>query len=202
MTRTLDDTTRASSPGGLALSHRKLRQLQPELLQPLRWLFVDKRLIAGHKKGRKYLLTHVTEHLTHGDSRAALVVSTTPLRVAAYSDDLDCVVLLAFPQAFVKRHGLQPGRRLLTVNTYARREHGVGRDLVEGPDASGVWGDFAPYVAEFLSDDLARIEQRKAQIDEFEWARCQGLASDWLARHGQLARDGRPLHCGLPAHLR
>ena len=199
MTKTLRDDTRASHPGGLALSRTKLRALQPELLYPLRWLLADKRMIAGRAKGRRWLLTHVEEHLQHGDSRAAIVVSVDPLRIAAYTGELDAVALLGFDRRFARGQALAAGQRLLVVNTYSPRSAGVATDLREGPGAHGRWGNFAPYVAEFLSDDTARIEARKKEIDEAEWLRTVTLAREWIERHGLAARDGRPLACANPA---
>lgn len=202
MTRTLRDDTKAFDPGRLALSRAKLAALQPELLSPLRWMFASKRLIAGHKKGREYLLTHVEEHLMHGDSRAAIVVSIAPLRIAAYSGDIDCVALLHFAPGLATQHQLAVGQRMLTVNTYSARALGVGRDLHEGPAATRIWGNFAPYIAELLSDDRERIEAHKATIGEPEWARAAELARRWVGEHGMLARDGRPLQCAVEAHIR
>ena len=54
---------------------RKLMQLQPELLSPLRWaLAIWRKQIKALMNERMYLLTHIEEHLLHGESRAALVV--------------------------------------------------------------------------------------------------------------------------------
>ena len=50
--------------------------------------------------------TYLKEQLLHGDSRAAVVVSVDPLLlVAAYTDELDCVALLRFPDSeFVEEY--------------------------------------------------------------------------------------------------
>jgi len=201
MSRTLRDDTFAVLPGSINLSRAKLARLQPQLLSPLHWFFTSKRMIQGHKRGRSYLLTHVKEHLMLGASNAAVVVSLSSLRIAAFSSDIDCVALLHFAPSFARDYQLTVGQRLLSINTYAPRSAGIATDLREGPHATGRWGNFAPYIAELLSDDAAMIEDRKSRLGP-EYDRAAELVPQWLARHGSLARDGRPLFCNLPAHLR
>src|SRR5262245_23494382 len=169
--KTLDNTTQASNPGSLRVSPRKLYTMHPELASWWAWMAYIIRERKTRGLSRTFWLTHIEEHLMHGDSRAALVVSIDPLRVAAYSDDLDCVVLLEFDQSFVRDYRLKVGSRLLTVNTYARVKWGYASDIVRGEDPNEDWGNFAPYIGEFLSDDVRVIERRKASISEDEWLR-------------------------------
>jgi hypothetical protein len=153
-----------------------------------RWLFGDK------------VADKLDEHLQIGDSRAAVVVSRTPLLVAAYTDELDCVALLGFPAQFLDRFGLNVGTRLLTVNTYWAMPQ-VAADLSAGPAELGRFQNFYPLIAEFLSDDSARIARRKAEIGEPEWERCLALGREYLTRRPGLARDGSPFHSARPAKL-
>jgi len=147
--------------------------------------------------GRKFAAM-LDEHLRLGDSRAAVVVDTMPLLVAAYSSDIDCVALLRFPEVFVERHGLRAGSRLLTVNMYAA-QFAVTPDLDPGPDATGDWQNFYPLIAEFLSEDVDRIAFRKAEIDESEWSRCTALGQAYVQSHPGLARSGSPFASDDPA---
>lgn len=194
-TLTLNNASFASDPGRIQLSHGKLRRLQPELYEPqglYRWF--------GRLSPNQHLrLTHTEEHLLHGDSRAALVVSINPLLVAAYTDELDCIALLRFPQELAQEYSLQVGSRLLTVNLYM---HGntTASDLQPGPTSYQRYSNFIPLIAEFVSADQTRIEARKAAIAEAEWARTEGLAQEYLAQHGQRCRDGRPLYNHIPAN--
>jgi hypothetical protein len=64
-------------------------------------------------------MTYIKEQLIAGDSNPAVVVSVDPLRVAAYSPDLDSVAMLAFPNNFVDIYNLEIGTKLITVNTYS-----------------------------------------------------------------------------------
>lgn len=189
-TRTLDDTTRASDPGRVRLSHAKLKLLRPDLFGFRAWL---RRLTSGFSQ-----LTYIEEQLQHGDSRAAVVVDADPLLVAAYTDELDCIAMLRFPAEVRAAYGLAVGSRLLTVNTYGR-ESAYGKDLIPGPNRFDRWACFHPIIAEFVSDDLSRIEARKAQIPEAEWERAAGLGAEYLRAKPGVARDGRPVYAIMPA---
>ncbi len=198
--RTMDPSTPAGNPGGLRLSRRKLAILQPELLSWWRWTlgaWTGKHPFRAADRG--FLLAHIEEHLLYGDTRAAVVVGLRPLRIAAYSDEFDCTALLAFPDAFADEYRLGLGGRLLGVNTYASLERGHAGDLVDGEGSSHRWGNFAPYIAEFLTEDLARVEARKTEIHIDEWRRAERLGRAMPAAPGIRARDGRPTTCALPA---
>lgn len=187
MSRFHDDDTRASDPGGLSLSKAKLavfrRSLNPieRLCAPLQ---TPDALIA--------------EHLNLGDSRAAMVVSVEPLLVAAYTDELDCIAMLRFPQLFVQAYALHPGSALLTVNTYGQGSR-LSRDLVPGPGDLGRWSSFWPHIAEFLSDDRVRIDSRKRSIGDDEWQRTIVLGRQYREQFGDRARDGSPYRSMVPA---
>ena len=192
MTKTLDDTTRASNPGRVRVSRAKLKAQQPELFAALAWDVWD--LTAGRLSNRRSLwLTRIEEHLWHGDTRAAIVVKTDPLLVAAYTDELDCVAILHFNELFVSRYNLEIGSRLLTVNLYEYMEDGsYESDLIPGPRAYGRYRNVNPLIADFLTDDLARVAERKAQIREDEWRRTEMLAQSYLSENHATPRDGRP----------
>src|SRR5215212_5775735 len=101
-TKTLDNNKQASHPGGLRVSQEKLRVLHPELDSRVAWLkFVTSNPIYA---SRSFWRARIPEQLVYGDCRAAVVVSTEPLLVAAYTDELDCISLLEFPDSFVKEY--------------------------------------------------------------------------------------------------
>jgi hypothetical protein len=106
----------ASDPALVRLSHDKLRRLHPSLYG-LRGL-VRATLEYNLRGVFGYSRLRLREWVYHGDSRAAVVVSDLPLIVAAYTDELDCVALLRFPDEY----GLRVGARLLTANTYEWRD--------------------------------------------------------------------------------
>ena len=193
-----DDSSTASNPGGLTLSEEKLRLLEPGM-------FGVGRIIR--RIGGMFLFVNVLdmidrdvirEHLANGDARAAVVVSTSPLLVATYSDDLDCVAMLRFPDEFVERYDLEVGSQLVTVNTYYSQlvKHA---DLTFGPNQAGDWSGFFPLIAEFLSDDNDRIESLKEDIDDEEWLHCRELGEEYLDERPGVARPGRPRQAHQPA---
>jgi hypothetical protein len=127
-----------------------------------------------------------------GDSRPACVMSLEPLLVAAYSDDLDCVVMLKYPFFLIEEHELQVGSRLLTINSYFEGRR-IASDLIPGPNHHGPWSNFYPMIAEFFSDDAARIVEPKAEITDEEWDRCQALGEFYLEKFPGRFRNGSPL---------
>jgi hypothetical protein len=193
-TQTLDDSTKASDPGRIDISHIKMSQFHPELYQqgdlnsPSKYSATEQR----------FWNTHHAEHLLCGDSRAAMVASIEPLLVAAYTDELDCIAMLRFPDDLVREYELNIYQKLLTVNLY--RYGQTVADLENGPASYHRYGNFTPFIAEFLSDDRMQIEHRKTQILEAEWRRTQRLARIYIAKHGETrVRDGRPMYCDRPA---
>jgi hypothetical protein len=190
------DGTRASDSIRVRVSEAKLRKLQPELYE-------TRGLPAGFRWGARELgpaqvVQLIAEHLSFGDSRAAVVVQETPLVVAAYTDELDCVALLSFPDWLKQDYELRSGSRLLTINTYGRGK-GVSPDLVPGPASLGRWTAFYPIIAEFVSDDLDLIDRRKQSIGSEEWERTWSFGQARLRDPAPRIRDGRPLWSRNPA---
>ena len=184
MSRYHDDRTSASNPGGVRLSRSRLHRIWP--LAP--GLIGRLSRFRGSSRQFEEMLD---EHLRYGDARAAVVMSIDPLLVAAYSDDLDCVAMLQFPTSLAAMHGLSVGSRLLTINTY-HPGHEVAQDLRPGPARSDMWVNVYPVIAEFLSDELQRIESKKHDIDEVEWERCLMLGTQYLSSPPVRVRDGSP----------
>ena len=193
VTKTLDDSAVASFPGAFKLSHRKLKLLQPELFGPLAWIG----WISGNRD-QSFWLTRIEEHLLYGDSRAAVVITTSPLLIAAYTDEIDCVVLLRFSERFVSKYNLEPGSRLVTVNLYEYSDGSYETDLTPGANSTERYRNFEPLIADFLTDDVERLKERKAEIDEDEWQRTEELGQAYLTGKSR-PRDGRPFWCFLPA---
>lgn len=194
--KTLNNNTVASFPGAVSLSAAKLKILQPELFSPARWLLhLLTHPLTQNPASRSYWKVRIPEQLAFGDSRAAVVVSTSPLIVAAYTDELDCVALLRFGEKILGEYELKDGSRLITVNTYSSLDFGVARDLELGPAHCGRYGNFSPFIADFLTDDHGRLRERKAEIDEAEWQRAEELGRRLLRSPKITPRDGRPTLC-------
>jgi hypothetical protein len=177
--------TGASNPGGVTLSTTKLKAFQGAL--------------TGKATSLPAQMTddRLDEHLMHGDSRAAVVIRTQPdLLVAAYSDELDCVIMLRFDASLASTYDLNEGSRLLTINTYGRRP---SEDLHPGPKDQHRWTSVYPLIAEFLSDEMDRIRARKSRISEEEWQRALEEGKSYVTQDASVARDGNPYLSGSPA---
>lgn len=198
-TKTLDDSTRASHPGNVTISLRKLFILQPELSSRMTWIAFVLRKGITYGISRTFWIEHISEHLWYGDSRAAMVVNVEPLLIAAYTDEMDCIVLLKFESNLCRDYNLKLGTRLLTVNTYSDLRFGYAQDIIPGEAAHSQWGNMSPMIAEFLSDDVETIESRKSHIADDEWMRVEMLTKHYFSKRGMVARDGRPIFCALPA---
>jgi hypothetical protein len=109
--------------------------------------------------------------------------------------------LLSFPAQFVTKYNLKPGSRLLAVNIYLEWNFFLPEDLSPGPNQTGKYRNFAPLIADFLTDDAEAVEEKKAEITKTEWERAEALGKQYLKRNGEKARDGRPLLCHLPAKV-
>ena len=79
------------------------------------------------------------------------------------------------------------------------RENVFAKDLILGPNRFERWACFHPIVAEFVSDDLSRIEARKGQILEAVWKRATLLGEAYLRANPGVVRDGRPMYSMMPA---
>jgi hypothetical protein len=127
-------------------------------------------------------------------------MSSTPLLIAAYTDELDCIALLRFPDELTREYALQTRARLLTVNRYTLGGP-ISSDLENGPLSYGRFSNFMPIIADFVTDDVDRLHERKRAIAEDEWTRTWVLGQRYLERHGPLARDGRPPLSVRPAPI-
>ena len=142
------------------------------------------------------------EHLRLGDSRAAIVMKTHPfLLVAVYSDELDAVAMLRFETRYVALYNLKKMSRLLTVNTYTKKDDvKVVADLELGSKELGLYKNFRPLIADFLSDDMGKILKRKNGIHAKEWLRTQFLAEQYIKKNGYQGRNGSPYLSNIPSN--
>lgn len=181
---------RCIRPWGFRLSSAKLKTIRPDMFG-IRAILIKLPLVQLQR-------VCIKEHLLNGDSRAAVVVRTAPLLIAAYSDDLDCVAMLRFPDALGADYGLAVGSRLITANTYSMSAD-CDTDLIPGPLRCAPWTKFNPLIADFISDDVTRLDARKSQISESEWERAAALGEAYLSSKPNLTRDGRPIFAARPA---
>jgi len=186
-----NDASFASDPVKIRLSTKRFRRLEPSAGGFRGWWW---RQFSQGTQFEELL----DEHMSFGDSRAACVVSLEPLLVAAYTDELDCVAMLRFPEWLIAEHRLEMESRLLTVNTYGQGRR-VVIDLMPGPKDLHNYNNYFPVIAEFVSDERRLIDNRKANISEDEWQRCLEMGFDYLRRFPGQWRNGSPLYSANPA---
>lgn len=108
--------------------------------------------------------------------------------------------MLRFDDNLVSEYGLEIGTRLITANRYYDIEDsGYESDLVPGPANIGRYGNFMPLVADFLTDDVERLDKLKAEISEVEWLHTETLGQTYLTEDFARPRDGRPCWAQQPA---
>ena len=131
----------------------------------------------------------VMNALYYGDTQPAIVVSTDPLVIAAYSDEMDAVVMLRFPKMLAEQYGLSVGTRLTTSNVYFEGE-AVARDICVGEGFSRLYADFVPIVQLFLGKKDEKIMEKTTLFTEEVWQRVSSLAEDYARLYPNCARDG------------
>lgn len=184
--KTLDNATHASSPGGLSVSEKKLKILRPDLFG------LKGRIegIADSMKNGFDKRTRIKEHMLYGDSQPAVVISRSPLIIAAYSEDIDCVVLLKFPEEYAEICNLEIKSKLISVNTYLRIEE-FQKDITPGPNCHNTWTGYIPIIAEFITDDIGALEKKKQEIDNETWEYVYKLGVEYQEKKPGVFRDGR-----------
>lgn len=178
----------SDNPAGIRPTKSMVKPLCPEI-GSMKLGYIWKRFIfnlANSKPLWKYFCEVMETH----DANPAMVCSVKPLLVAAYSCDLDCAVLIRYPDEFVKRFNLQPKMRLLSVNSYDVEKMA---DCVPGPRNSGLWGAFQPRIANFLSDDVKAIQRRMNSFSQTQWERVYPCAVEYAKRFPHQARGSNPL---------
>ena len=170
----------ADHPGGIRLSRWKLRKI--------------KQMICSLKREKTYFdkrIPAVREYVALGDTQPACVMSVSPLVISAYSDEMDAVVMLRFPDALANQYKLAVGDRLVTVNTYLDlNENGVAPDIFPGENYIGRYSDCHPIVPLFISRSDRLLRQKLSLFDEPHWAMVWQKSLAYAAAHPGLTRDG------------
>lgn len=178
--RFLNPDSAAENPGDIHLSAKKYRQIQ--------------KLLGNNRVKFPFSLSlkkRIDEYLCMGDTQPAVVVSLSPLTVAAYSDEMDAVVMLRFPDKLAEQYALTEGTRLVTSNVYAYGSaFNAARDIFVGKNYLNRYSDFIPMVSLFLSDDENFIRSRTELFDEEHWKKVELKAEKYFLNHPKLYRNG------------
>lgn len=131
----------------------------------------------------------VMRSLLYGDTQPAIVVSTNPLLIAAYSDEMDAVVMLQFPKEFAEQYNLAVGTRLTTSNVYFNGA-AVADDIHVGEKYSRQYADFVPIVQLFLGKKDEKIMEKVNLFNEDVWQTVSEKADEYVRLYPNRARDG------------
>ena len=172
--------------GLFEVSDAMLRRVRPDLYHWLSRFHQTMYDLSGMYTRRDL----IKEHAWLGSIQPGMVVSAELGRVAAYSRELDCVVMLNYAPKFLADFGLGEGSRLLAITYYSMEPK--NDDLTFGPNRNAAWKDFLPIVVDFLTGDTDRLEEQKELIPETLWNRAWELGRKRLRTHPDLWRDGRP----------
>jgi hypothetical protein len=175
----------ASLPGKIKLSKSKLKFLEKEYFNLASIIANIIIFIIKHVT----VLTEIREHLKNGSTEPAIVVSENPLLIAAYTEDIDCVVMLKFEDRIRDKYNIKTGDRLITINTYTYRGDS---DLIPGPDCKDVWTGVYPIIADFVTEDYERLDYLKEQFDNQKWEHVKKLGNEYLTIKPNTYRYGSP----------
>lgn len=167
----------ATNPGMLTISNKKWKAIAKAY-----HLNLDKRIKMAFNSAE------VQRRLFCGDTQPAIVMCLAPLLVAAYSTDMDAVVLLAFPAELAKKNNLKLYDRLITINGYDDRGS-VNEDIFIGKHYQA-WTNFAPIIGDLVSDDNEQLAKHKSYIPEALWQYVRDLGERYLWKYSDLARWG------------
>lgn len=162
-----------------------------------RWMEQTDNLFAKVKPRSAAHIMELVDILDHcfsvGDSRAAVVLATSPGIVSAYSDEFDAVLLLGFPSELVAERGWTRGQRLIGVWTYGRGA-ALQEDLTPGPRATGRWTRGGARIADGFAvpPTAEHLEKLASRVSDQEWQRAEQLGLEALARRPEFIRDGLP----------
>lgn len=174
----VDPNSHAENAGGITLSREKYDFLRDNILK-----------LSGLKKAYfNKQAKRMGQYLKNGDTQPAVVVSESPFIIAVYSDELDGVQFVKFPEVLAEMYNLHTGSRLVCSNVYTPGTKPV-RDIKAGPGYLGQYCDFTPTVQLFLADEENYVRSRTDLFPEEHWRMVEELAQQRFSKRHKV-RDG------------
>ncbi len=175
-----DKNSWAGDPGKLILSEVKYQEIA-DLLK------LNEAQLKIFKKKKKA----IAEHIKYGDTQPANVVSIEPLIISSYSDEIDGVVMLKFPDELARRYNLKIGDKLVTINLYwPKLMFDYAPDLIPGENCSQSFRDVIPVVGLFVAENEGVCRRKVDLIEPEYWNRLQELTLQYLKDKPDTYRDG------------
>ncbi|MDE6789775.1 MAG: hypothetical protein K2J47_10720 [Ruminococcus sp.] len=173
-----DPNTYAENAGNVSLSETKFAQVRDDILKVS---FLGKSQYNSN-------FERINDFMLNGDTQPAVVYSVNPLIISAYSDEMDGVVFLEFPDQLTEMYNLQKGTRLVTSNVYKYGNKAV-KDIKVGAGYLKRYSDFTPIVQLFLTDRENYVRRRTMLFGEEVWDMVNRLTEEY-SRSGKKARKG------------
>lgn len=174
----IDKSTQAELEGGLSVSRAKWKEIGK----------IYQLSLKSRIKLKKFKRIEA-ECLSFGSVEPSVVMCTNPLLIAVYSEDMDAVLVLQFPQAYREKYSLSVGDKLISVNTYGNGRP-LAKDIFVGEGYTHTWTDFTPHIADFLSNDNTRIKFLKDSIPNEHWEYVKSLGGKYIYNHPTSTRNG------------
>ena len=187
-----DQKTYATDAINIDLDFEKLKFLMPDL-----FTIIGRLKYKFQHLGLDSYIGRIEEHIRLGDSQGALVVDTNPLLIAAYNEDIDCVVMLRYKKEIQERYQFKVNDRLVCVNTFGQLEE-LQPDLIPGENNTNIWNMVHPIVADLVSSSNQIINTRKQEIGDEGYTHIRALADEYLEKNKWVSRDGRPFYASSP----
>ena len=169
----VDPNSMAENAGDVAVSREKFNDLRDNILKvsPLKKFYFNKQF------------KRLVQYVENGDTQPAVVVSTSPLIISAYSDEMDGVLFLKFPDILAEKYSLTVGSRLVTSNVYFQGRK-VAKEIIAGPNYLRRYSDFTPTVQLFTCADESYITSRTQLFDVSTWQMVEELSMKrFAAKH-------------------
>jgi hypothetical protein len=121
----------------------------------------------------------------------AIVMRVVPtLKIAVYSDEHDAIILIDVPNQVSQHYDIEVGQRLLALCSFVHGDgQTVAKDIFVGSRGRKTWSDVNVMIAEFLSDEMKRIQYLKNQFGEDEWTRIAKMANDYYRKFPSQGRN-------------
>lgn len=108
--------------------------------------------------------------------------------------------MLGYKKRVQRLFNFEVGTKLVCVNTFGR-ESEMRKDLIPGPKYSQTWNVVYPVIAEMVSSDFEKIEQRKKEIGNEKYVYIRTLADEYTKLKPNVYRNGLPVYAQESAIL-
>ncbi len=134
-------------------------------------------------------LSLLNSKMTAGIIQPAFVYNVEPLIVSVFCSAFDAVIMLKYPEEFVRKYDLKVGDFLVTINYYWKNKNINKLYYDPGLYCEGNYNDVYPFVMKFLIDN----EQLKTLPDRpsnYYMDYIKNRADDWTVFVKNKYRDG------------